>query len=162
MFYVLKKELKEVKSDIEVSYCEPEQGPLLGEDDEAEKGRPIETHMDQSQNFVLGLKDEMTWSHGDKQKRTLAYLDRCVAEKEGPIESLVNSVKNTDLLMEEMTVKSNETNRSYVFETDDLFVIAGFVADDRQSFETVLKFDQVKYYEDRLSNEERSEVMQKK
>ena len=39
--------------------------------------------MDQSHKFVLGLKDEMTWSHGDKQKRTLAYLDRCVADREG-------------------------------------------------------------------------------
>ena len=39
--------------------------------------------MDQSQKFVLGLKDDTTWSHGDKQKRTLAYLDRCVADREG-------------------------------------------------------------------------------
>ena len=36
-------------------------------------------------------------------------------------------------------------------------MIAGFVADDRQSFETVLKYD-----EDSLSNEERSEVLQQK
>ena len=39
--------------------------------------------MDQSQKFVLGLKDAMKWSHGDKQKRILAYLDRCVADREG-------------------------------------------------------------------------------
>ena len=78
-------------------------------------------------------------------------------EKERPIESLINSVKSKDKLMEEMTVRPNETKRSYVFETDDLFVITGFVADDRQSFETVLKFD-----EETLSNEERSEVLQKK
>ena len=39
--------------------------------------------MDQNQNFVLGLKDEMTWSHRDKPKRTLAYLDRHVADREG-------------------------------------------------------------------------------
>ena len=38
---------------------------------------------DKIHKFVLGLKDEMTWSHGDKQKRTLAYLDRCVADREG-------------------------------------------------------------------------------
>ena len=25
----------------------------------------------------------MTWSHGDKQKKTLAHLDRCVADREG-------------------------------------------------------------------------------
>ena len=36
-------------------------------------------------------------------------------------------------------------------------MITGFVADDRQSFETVLKFD-----EESLSNEERSEVLQQK
>ena len=40
MFIGLKKELKEVKSEIEVSYCKPEQGPLLGEDYEAEKETP--------------------------------------------------------------------------------------------------------------------------
>ena len=61
MFHGLKKELREVKSEIEVSYCEPEQGPLLGEDDQAEKERPIK--------------------------------------------SLINSVKNTYLLMEEMIVR---------------------------------------------------------
>ena len=56
---------------MEVSYCVPKEGPLLGRDDEAEKERPIE--------------------------------------------SLMNSVKNTDLLMEEMTVRSNETKGSYAF-----------------------------------------------
>ena len=35
MFVELKKELREVESEMEVSYCEAEQGPLLGEDDEA-------------------------------------------------------------------------------------------------------------------------------
>ena len=108
MFVGLKKELREVESEMEVSYCEPEQGPLLGEDDEAKKKRPIE--------------------------------------------SLINSVKNTDKIMEEMTMRLNETKRSYVFQTDDLFVIAGFVANDGQSFETILKFDEVKYDEDSLSN----------
>ena len=56
---------------MEVSCCEPEQGPLLGEDDEAEKERTTE--------------------------------------------SLMNYVKNTNILMEEMTVRPNETKRSYVF-----------------------------------------------
>ena len=64
--------------------------------------------------------------------------------------------------MEQMTVRSYETKRSYVFQTDDLFVIAGFVADDRHSFENVLKFDEVKYDEESLSNEERCEVMLQK
>ena len=64
--------------------------------------------------------------------------------------------------MEEITVRSNETKGSYVFQTDDLFVIAGFLANDGKSFETVLKFDDVKYDEDSLSNEERSEVLQQK
>ena len=60
MFVELKKELKEVESEMEVSYCEPEQGPLLRENDEVEKERLIE--------------------------------------------SLMNSIKNTDILMEEMIV----------------------------------------------------------
>ena len=115
MFAELKKELREVESEMEVSYCELEQGPLLGEDDEAEKERPIE--------------------------------------------SLINSIKSTNLLMKEITMRPNETKRSYVFQTDYLFVITGFVADDRKSFETSL-FDEFKYDEEILSNEERSEVMQ--
>ena len=49
-------------------------------------------------------------------------------------------------------MRLNETKRSYVFEIDDLFVIAGFVANDGKSFETILKIDEVKYYEDSLSN----------
>ena len=39
--------------------------------------------MDQSQKFVLGLKDEMTWSHVDKPERTLAYLDGSVTDRPG-------------------------------------------------------------------------------
>ena len=36
----------------------------------------LSTHdMDQNQKFILELKDEITWSHGDKQRKTLAYLD---------------------------------------------------------------------------------------
>ena len=35
MFADLKKEIIEAEYEMEVSYCEPEQGPLLGEDDEA-------------------------------------------------------------------------------------------------------------------------------
>ena len=41
----LKKEHREVESKMEVSYCEPEKGPFLGEDDEVEKERPIESLM---------------------------------------------------------------------------------------------------------------------
>ena len=74
----------------------------------------------------------------------------------------MTSVKGTYKLMEEMAVRPYETKRSYVFKTDDLFVIAGFVAYDRQSFESVLKFDEVKYEEESLSNEERFEVLQQK
>ena len=41
-------------------------------------------------------------------------------------------------------------------------MITGFVPDDRQSFETVLKVHEVKYDEEGLSNEERYEVLKKK
>ena len=83
-------------------------------------------------------------------------------DEERLTKSLMDSVKSTYQLMEEMTMRPNETKRSYVFETDDLFVITGFVADDRKSFETVFKFDEVKYDEESLSNEERYEVLQQK
>ena len=88
---------------MEVSYCEPKQGPLLGDDDEAEKERLIE--------------------------------------------SIVDSIKSTNQIMEEMTVRLNDTKRYYVFQTDDLFVITGFVVDDGKYFETILKFDEVIYDE---------------
>ena len=39
--------------------------------------------MDQIQKLVLVLKYEMTWSHGNKQKRTLSYLDSGVADRQG-------------------------------------------------------------------------------
>ena len=103
MFAGIKKELREVESEMEVSYCEPKQGPLLGEDDEEENERLIEI--------------------------------------------LMNSIKSTNKIMEEMTVRPYETKRSYVFEIHDLFVITGFVVNDRKSFETVLKIDEFKYDE---------------
>ena len=43
MFVELEKELREVESEMEVSYCEPEHGPLLGEDNDAKKERTIES-----------------------------------------------------------------------------------------------------------------------
>ena len=46
MYSRLKEELMEAEFEMEVSYCEPKQGPLLGEDDEAEKERLIESIMD--------------------------------------------------------------------------------------------------------------------
>ena len=61
-----------------------------------------------------------------------------------------------------MTTRPNETKRSYVFQTDDLFVIAGFVVDDGQSFEIVLQLDEVNYDEENISSEERYEVLQQK
>ena len=38
----------------------------------------------------MGLKDQMTWSHGDKQKRTLAYLDSGIADKHGKKYIMIN------------------------------------------------------------------------
>ena len=50
---------------------------------EEERDYPCILDMDQIWKFVLGLKNEMTWSHGDKQTRTLSYVDSGVAEREG-------------------------------------------------------------------------------
>ena len=38
---------------------------------EEEGEYPCILDIDQSQKFVLGLKDEMTWSHGDKKREPL-------------------------------------------------------------------------------------------
>ena len=50
---------------------------------EEEEEYPCIIDMDQIQKIGLELKNEMTWSRGDKQKRTLSYLDIGVAEREG-------------------------------------------------------------------------------
>ena len=50
---------------------------------EEEGEYPCILDMDQSQKFVLGLKDVMTWSRRDKQKRTLAYLNSGVVDRQG-------------------------------------------------------------------------------
>ena len=69
---------------------------------------------------------------------------------------------NTDQLMEAMSVKTNETKRSYFFQTNYLFFITSFVIDDGQSFGTVFKFEEVIYDEESLSNDESYEVLQQK
>ena len=56
---------------------------VVSEVKEEEGDYPCILDMDQSHKFVLGLKDEMTWSRGDKQKRTLAYLDSGVTDRLG-------------------------------------------------------------------------------
>ena len=71
-------------------------------------------------------------------------------KKERLNKGLMDSVKSTDKLMEEMTMRPNETKRSYVFQTNELFMIAGLVENDGKSFETILKIDEVKYDEDSL------------
>ena len=56
---------------------------VVPEEKEEEGEYPCILDMDQSLNFVLELKDEMTWSHEGKPERILAYLDICVADREG-------------------------------------------------------------------------------
>ena len=48
---------------------------------EEEGEYPCILDMDQSQKFVLGLKDEMTWSHGDKKREHLhIWIDVLLTE----------------------------------------------------------------------------------
>ena len=95
------------------------------------------------------------WQHGP-------LLGEDVSEdgkNERLVESLMDFEKSTCQLMVVMIVKTNDTKGCYIFETRDLFMIAGFVADDGQSFEAILEFDEGKYDEESLSNEERSKVL---
>ena len=83
--------------------------------------------MDQSQKFVLGLKDEMTWSHGDKQKRTLAYLDSGVADREG----------KKSIMTQEETILSQRGDQ-YLKE----FAVAELDNGDKEIFSNLGKYDE--------------------
>ena len=93
----------------------------------------------------------------EPEQGNLLGEDASEDDEERLSESLMDFVESTDKIMEEMIVRPNETKRYDVFYTNDLFVIAGFVANDGKSFETVLKFD-----EESIPNEERSKVLQQK
>ena len=74
-------EINELYVSIGITCNEPcEVVPEVKEED---MEYPCNFDMDQSQKFGLELKKEMTWSHGDKQKRTLSYLDSGVADRQG-------------------------------------------------------------------------------
>ena len=83
--------------------------------------------LDQSQKFVLGLKDEMMWSHGDKQKRTLAYLDRCVANREG----------KTFFMTQEETILSQRGGQ-YIKE----FTVAELANEDKEKCSNLRKYNE--------------------
>ena len=69
-------EINELCISVGVTCDEPCE--VVPEEKEEEGEYPCILDMDQSQNFVLELKDEMTWSRGDNQRRTLAYFDNDV------------------------------------------------------------------------------------
>ena len=79
--------------------------------------------MDQNQKFVSRLKDEMTWSHGDKQKRTLAYLDSGVADREG----------KKYIMTQEKTILSQRGDQ-YLKE----FVVAELANGDKENFSNLI------------------------
>ena len=74
-------EINELCVSTGITHVEPcKVSPELNEEKEEYQ---CSLDMDKSQKFLMGLKDEMTRSHGDKQKRTLAYLDTGVADRDG-------------------------------------------------------------------------------
>ena len=74
---------------------------------EEEGEYPCILDMDQSQKFVLELKDEITWSRGDKQRRTLAYFDNDIGRHRNKYvmtqENIILSQKG-DQYLEELVV----------------------------------------------------------
>ena len=87
---------------------------------------PCILDMDQSQKFVPGLKDEMTWSHGDKQKRTLAYLDSGVADRQ----------RKKSVMTQEETILSQKGDQ-YIKE----LAVAELVNEDKGIFSNLKKYD---------------------
>ena len=94
---------------------------------EEEGEYPCILDMDQRQKFVLELKDEMAWSHGDKQKRTLAYLDNSVADREG----------KTSVMKQEETILSQRGDQ-YLNE----FVVAKLANEDKWNISNLIKYDE--------------------
>ena len=79
----------------------------------------------------------MTWSHESKPERTLAYLDRCVADKEGKF-----------LMTQEETILSQ---RGDPYLND--FFVAGLATKDKEEFSNFRKYDEeLKMLEDWLNN----------
>ena len=94
---------------------------LVPQVNEEEGDYPCILDIDQNQKFVMRLKDEMAWSHGDKKKRTLAYLDRCVVDREG----------NTFFMTQEETILSQRGDQ-YLKE----FSIVELANKDKENFLT--------------------------
>ena len=94
--------------------------------------------MDQIQKFVLELKNEMTWSHGDKQTRTLSYVDSGVAEREG----------KKFVMTQEETILSQRGDQ-YLKE----FAVAKLVNGDKENFSNFRNYDEeLEMLEDWLIN----------
>ena len=93
--------------------------------------------MDQRHKFVLGLKDKMTWSHGDKQKITLAYFDIDVGRQ-----------RNKSVMTQENTILSQKGDQ-YLGE----LVVAELVNEDKEKISNLKEYDEeLKMIEDWLFN----------
>ena len=80
------------------------------------------------------------------------------------MENLLNHMKDLEQQEDLMAEASSETARYCVFKTDNLCMIVGIVG-DRKTFEDVLRMDEdieVRYDEEKLSDEEGFEWLQQK
>ena len=94
--------------------------------------------MDQSHKFVLELKNKMTWSRRDKPERTLAYLDRCVADREG----------KKFVMTQEETILSQRGDRSL-----EEITVVELVNEDKGKFSNFGNYDEeLEMLEDWLIN----------
>ena len=81
--------------------------------------------MDQSQNFVLELKDEITLSHGDNQRRTLAYFDNDVGRQ-----------RNKSVMTRQNTILSQKGDQ-YLGE-----IVAELVTKDKEKLSNLREYDE--------------------
>ena len=89
----------------------------------------LSTHdMDQNQKFILELKDEMTRSHGDKQRKTLAYLDSSVVDRHGKKSVMTQEVA---ILFQEGDKPMKE------------LVVTNLANEDKGIFSNLRKYDEV-------------------
>lgn len=115
------EKLKEVELVMEVSICEPEEGEILGE------GEFCTEETNEEWRSSEGLMD---YCDSSRQPEEMLTRDEVEPEK-------LNHVEYSEQQRRLITEGSSDTTRSYDFEVNDLWMIAGTPQEYEQTLELV-------------------------